>query len=444
MARAAWGGPARRAKAKAKMKRETIPELQAEDRGVLRFLTCGSVDDGKSTLIGRLLFDTKALLADTIDTLHRQAAKRGLAALDLSLLTDGLTAEREQGITIDVAYRYFATGRRKFIIADAPGHEQYTRNMVTAASTADVAVLLVDARKGILAQTRRHATIAALLGVHQLIVAVNKMDLAGFDRGVFESICDDFRGWLGQHRQLDVDLRFIPISALDGDMIVERGERLPWYGGPTLVELLEEAPSTQLDEQAPLRLPVQWVCRPSQSDFRGYAGRIEAGRLAVGDEIVVLPAGLRSRVTRLAVGESVAASAFAGQSVLVSLADELDISRGDLLVRAAEAPPGPRREFEATICWLSAQRLSTARTYLLQHATRATRARVGSVQARLDVDAAAWVEAEHEVDLNEIARIRLRAQQPLAADRYGESRATGAFILIDEATDDTVAAGIVE
>lgn len=426
------------------MKRETIPELQAEDRGVLRFLTCGSVDDGKSTLIGRLLFDTKALLADTIDTLHRHAAKRGLAAPDLSLLTDGLTAEREQGITIDVAYRYFATGRRKFIIADAPGHEQYTRNMVTAASTADVAVLLVDARKGILAQTRRHATIAALLGVHQLIVAVNKMDLVGFDRVVFESIRDDFRSWLAQHGELNVELRFVPISALDGDMIVERGDRLPWYAGPTLVELLEDAPSTQLDERAPLRLPVQWVCRPSQSDFRGYAGRIEAGRLAVGDEIVVLPAGLRSRVTRLALGDSAVASAFAGQSVLVSLSDELDISRGDLMVRAADKRPEPRQELEATVCWLSARPLSTERTYLLQHTTCATRARVGSVRARLDVDAAAWVESEQSIALNEIARVRLRAQHPLAADRYAENRATGAFILIDETTHDTVAAGLIQ
>jgi sulfate adenylyltransferase subunit 1 len=261
---------------------------------------------------------------------------------------------------------------------------------------------------------------------------------------VFEAICNDFRSWLGQHRELDVELRFIPISALDGDMIVERGDRLPWYAGRTLVELLEDAPSTQLDDRAPLRLPVQWVCRPSQSDFRGYAGRIEAGQLAVGDELVVLSAGLRSRVTRLAVGDSAVASAFAGQSVLVSLADQLDISRGDLLVRAAEAQPQPRRELEATVCWLSARPLSPARTYLLQHTTRATRARVVSVQARLDVDAAAWVEAEHAVALNEIARIRLRAQHPLAADRYAENRATGAFILIDETTHDTVAAGLIE
>jgi sulfate adenylyltransferase subunit 1 len=316
--------------------------------------------------------------------------------------------------------------------------------MVTAASTADVAVLLVDARKGILPQTRRHATIAAVLGVQQLIVAVNKMDLVGFERGTFEAVCGDFRGWLAQHRELDVELRLLPLCALDGDMIVERGDRLPWYAGPTLIELLEAAPSTQLDDRAPMRLPVQWVCRPSPADFRDYAGRIEAGSLTVGDQVVVLPAGLRSRVAGLSIGDRGAANAFAGQSVLVSLADALDISRGDLLVRAADEQPQPRSEFEASICWLSARPLARSRTYLLQHTTRGTRARVVSVDARLDVDAAAWVEAEHAVALNEIARIRLRAQQPLAADRYAENRATGAFILIDETTHDTVAAGLIQ
>ncbi|HXF46670.1 MAG TPA: GTP-binding protein, partial [Burkholderiaceae bacterium] len=268
------------------MKREDLPELQAEDRGVLRFLTCGSVDDGKSTLIGRLLYDTKALLADTLATLERTSARRGLSALDLSLATDGLVAEREQGITIDVAYRYFATARRKFIIADAPGHEQYTRNMVTAASTADVAVLLVDARKGILPQTKRHATIAALLGIRQLIVAVNKMDLVDYSQQRFDAICADFAAWLAQHAELAVDVRYLPLSALQGDNVVDPSARTPWYGGPTLVQLLEDAPAEQLDTEAPLRLPVQWVCRPAGSDFRGYAGRLESGTLTVGDEVI--------------------------------------------------------------------------------------------------------------------------------------------------------------
>jgi sulfate adenylyltransferase subunit 1 len=426
------------------MKREDLTELTSEDRGVLRFLTCGSVDDGKSTLIGRLLYDAKALLADTVAALQRNAERHGRAAIDLSHATDGLTAEREQGITIDVAYRYFSTGRRKFIIADAPGHEQYTRNMVTAASTADIAVLLVDARKGLLRQTKRHATLAALLGVHQLIVAVNKMDQVDFDRAVFDAICVEFHAWKRAHRELDVALHFIPISALDGDMIVERGVHLPWYDGPTLVELLEDAPSTQLDGLAPLRLPVQWVCRPSQSDYRGYAGRIEAGAITVGDEITVLSSGHRSRVARLAIGETAVPGAFAGQSVLVSLTDDLDVSRGDMLVGAGESVTPPRREFEATICWLSAQPLSTARTYAVQHTTRSTKARITAVAARLDVDAAAWTAADSAVGLNDLARITLRTQQPLAADAYADRRATGAFILIDEATHDTVAAGLIQ
>ncbi len=429
------------------MKRESIPELSIENRGVLRFLTCGSVDDGKSTLIGRLLYDTKTLLSDTLDTLARHANKRGLSAPDLSLLTDGLTAEREQGITIDVAYRYFATARRKFIIADAPGHEQYTRNMVTAASTADAAVLLVDARKGIGEQTRRHATIARLLGVRLLIVAVNKMDLVEFDRARFDAIAAQFRTWLAQHNGVESDVRFIPLSALDGDMVVERGARLPWYEGPTLVQLLEDAPSTQLDADAALRLPVQWVCRPQQSDVRSYAGRIEAGRIATGDEIIVLPGGRRSRVTRIAIGEEQLTEAFAGQSVMVLLSDEIDISRGDMLVRAAEPQCAPRREIEATICWLAAEPLSPARSYALQHTTRAVKARIAAIDAKLDLHKLNWApdsgEARLEVRLNDLARVRIKTQQPLVADTYRGNRDTGSFILIDEATHNTVAAGLI-
>jgi sulfate adenylyltransferase subunit 1 len=426
------------------MKREDLPNVNIEDRGVLRFLTCGSVDDGKSTLIGRLLFDTKTLLSDVVATLERHSAKRGLSALDLSLLTDGLIAEREQGITIDVAYRYFATAHRKFIIADAPGHEQYTRNMVTAASTADVAVLLVDARRGILPQTKRHATIATLLGIRQLIVAVNKMDLVDYDAAVFDAICNEFRQWHAQHQDVRADeVRFIPISALEGDMVVERGTRLTWYDGPTFVELLEAAPATQLDADAALRFPVQWVCRPSQSDFRGYAGRIEAGVIAVGDEIVVLPSGARSRVTRVALGAAELPSAFAGQSVMMSLADEIDISRGDMLVRAADAQVTPRREVEATLCWLSTDPLSPARSYLLQHTTRSVKAKIAAVDAKLDIHALAWSE-DGAVALNDLARVRIKTQQPLVADGYEGHRSTGSFILIDEATHNTVAAGLIQ
>ena len=431
------------------MKRELIPGLggavvDAEDRGVLRFLTCGSVDDGKSTLIGRLLYDTKALLSDTLATLEKTSAKRGLSALDLSLLTDGLVAEREQGITIDVAYRYFATARRKFIIADAPGHEQYTRNMVTAASTADVAVLLVDARKGVLAQTKRHATLATLLGIRQLIVAVNKMDLVDFARERFEAIRADFQAWIANHADATVDVRYLPLSALEGDNVVDRSEQLDWYTGPTLVELLEQAPSEQLNIESAARLPVQWVCRPAQSDFRGYAGRLEAGTLAVGDDVVVLPGGLRSRVTRIAIGEAELQLAVAGQSVMVSLADERDVSRGDTIVRADESAPALRQQLGATLCWLSATPLSTARSYVLQHTTRGVKARVVAVDARLDIHSLAWGADGLAVGLNDIVRVQLKTQQPLVADAYRANRDTGSFILVDEATNDTVAAGLVD
>ena len=435
------------------MKHEPLPELHAEDRGVLRFLTAGSVDDGKSTLIGRLLYDTKTLLADTLATLEKHARRRGLAALDLSLLTDGLIAEREQGITIDVAYRYFATPRRKFIIADSPGHEQYTRNMVTAATTADVAVLLVDARKGVLPQTRRHATIAALLGIRQFVLAVNKMDLVGWSQATFDAIVADFRAWLAQHPELigtaaSLDLRAVPLSALEGDMVVERGEALPWYRGPTLVELLEDMAAGQSAADAPLRLPVQWVCRPSQADVRCYAGRLEAGRLSVGDEVRVLPSGRRSRVTRIALGETELPIAVAGQSVLVSLADEIDISRGDLLVPADDASATTRRELTATLCWLHANPLAPARTYLLRHTTREAKARIHAIDGRLDIHDLAWgcpdaAASPATVGLNDIARVRIKTQQPLALDAYRDVRATGSFILIDEASNETVAAGVV-
>lgn len=443
------------------MKRDAIDEFGTRqddaDLGVLRFLTCGSVDDGKSTLIGRLLFDTKTILSDTIATLEKNASKRGLSALDLSLLTDGLIAEREQGITIDVAYRYFATPQRKFIIADAPGHEQYTRNMVTAASTADVAVLLVDARKGLLPQTRRHATIATLLGVRQLILAVNKMDLVGFDQAVFDRIDADFRAWLAGHPELRANVVSVPLSALDGDMVVERtavdldadaqgAQRLGWYAGPTLLELLERAPSAQLDAQAPARFPVQWVCRPSQSDFRGYAGRVESGTIAFGDAVVVLPGGRSSRVTRIGLGEQALARAHAGQSVMLSLEDEIDVSRGDLIALAGKDEPAAVNAFSAVVCWLSAQPLSAARSYVLRHTTREVKAKVTSIEARLDIhtlgfDAAGA--ADGPIALNDIARIALKTQQPVLADRYAGNRATGSFVLIDEATNDTVAAGLI-
>jgi sulfate adenylyltransferase subunit 1 len=429
------------------MRRDEVPQVPgaaADDRGVLRFLTCGSVDDGKSTLIGRLLYDTKALLSDTLATLEKHAQRRGLSVPDLSLLTDGLVAEREQGITIDVAYRYFATARRKFIIGDSPGHVQYTRNMVTAASTADAAVLLVDARKGIIAQTRRHATIAGLLGVGHLIVAVNKMDLVGYDRGVFDTICADFKAWLEQQPALHVHTEFIPISALEGANVVDRDERLAWYPGPTLIELLEQAPVLTVDAQAPLRMPVQWVCRPSQADFRGYAGRIESGTLSVGDALVVLPSGRSSRVVSIRVGERELAQAVAGESVLVQLADDVDISRGDLLAHANAGAPQPRSNFTATVCWLGQQALDPRREYLLRHGTRETRVRIRRIAAHLDIETLAWNAGTDAVEPNAIAQLELATQHPIAADAYRTLRSTGSFILIDPAHFDTVAAGMIQ
>jgi sulfate adenylyltransferase subunit 1 len=422
------------------MRRDEIPD---DDRGVLRFLTCGSVDDGKSTLIGRLLYDTKALLSDTLATLQLHAERRGLSAPDLSLLTDGLVAEREQGITIDVAYRYFATARRKFIIADSPGHVQYTRNMVTAASTADAAVLLVDARKGIGDQTRRHATIAGLLGVQHLIVAVNKMDLVGYSSRVFDAIAADFRAWLEQHPSLHVRTDTLPISALEGANVVERDERLAWHPGPTLIELLEQAPAHEADAQAPLRLPVQWVCRPAQSEFRGYAGRIESGTIAIDDPVVVLPSGQASRVAAIRIGARTPERAVAGESVLVQLADELDISRGDLIAPAGAAAPQPRSAFEATVCWLGPRALEPRREYLIRHGPRETRARIRSIDAHLDIETLAWRAGPDPVVPNGIARLAISTQHPVAADAYESLRATGSFILIDPATFDTVAAGMI-
>ncbi|CAN5269645.1 N/A [soil metagenome] len=415
-------------------------DFDSTDLGVLRFMTCGSVDDGKSTLIGRLLFDTKTVLADTLVSLAATSKRRGLDAIDLSLLTDGLTAEREQGITIDVAYRYFATPRRSFIIADAPGHEQYTRNMVTAASTADAAILLVDARRGLLPQTRRHASIARLMGVGRLILAINKMDLVGYDRAVFERIDAEFRAWIGA----GIEVVSIPMSALEGPMVVVRGEasELDWYDGPTLLDTLEATPSRSLDPAAALRLPVQWVCRPSGSDFRGYAGRLEQGALSVGDEVMVLPSRRQSRVTRIAIGLDERECAHAGQSIMVSLADEIDISRGDLLVRADQGAPEPRNPVDAIVCWLGHEALDPRRGYLLRHGTREIKARVTAIDAVLDLQSLEY-RAAATVALNDIARLTLKTSAPLFADDYAIHRAGGAFILIDESTNDTVAAGRV-
>ena len=421
---------------------EKLPEV---DNGLLRFLTCGSVDDGKSTLIGRLLFDTKTILADTLNAIEKTSAKRGMSAVDLSLLTDGLQAEREQGITIDVAYRYFSTGTRKYIIADAPGHEQYTRNMVTAASTANLAIILIDARKGVLTQTRRHSYLASLVNIPHLLVAVNKMDLVDYDQAVFEKIKADYLAFAAQ---LGIeDVRFIPLSALNGDMVVDRGERLDWYDGPTLLEILEAAPAAHTEQAEDFRFPVQFVCRPQDSanpalhDYRGFMGRVESGEIAVGDAVTVLPSGATSRVKAIEIGGAPLPRAIHEQSVTLLLEDEIDISRGDLIVKSAEAPE-PVKQVEAVVCWLSETPLSTARTYLVRHTTREVKAKVASIAYRLDVNTLEQ-ESASGLAMNDIARVTLKLAQPIVADRYADNRATGAFIIIDESTNNTVGAGMI-
>jgi sulfate adenylyltransferase subunit 1 len=412
------------------------------DEGVLRFLTCGSVDDGKSTLIGRLLLDTKSILADALSAIEATSRRRGHEAVDLSLLTDGLQAEREQGITIDVAYRYFATPTRKYIIADAPGHEQYTRNMVTAASTAHLAIILVDARKGVVTQTRRHAYLAHLVGIPHLVVAVNKMDLVGWSRDVFQRIQADtleFAGQLGIE-----DVRFIPISALTGDMVVERGERLGWYAGPTLLEILEAAPAAHTERREAFRFPVQWVCRPQTAehhDFRGFAGRVESGEISVGDAVRVLPSGRETRVREIRLGDARLSRAVSEQSVMLVLEDEVDVSRGDLLARPEDAPE-PTRRLDAVLCWLSERPLTPQRRYVVRHATRESKAQVVEIAWRVDLAALAQVRAE-TLAMNDIGRVSLRLAAPLPADAYRSSRATGAFIVVDEASNDTVGAGMI-
>lgn len=415
---------------------------------LLRFMTCGSVDDGKSTLIGRLLYDTKTILADTLNNIARTSQKRGMEAVDLSLLTDGLQAEREQGITIDVAYRYFSTGTRKYIIADAPGHEQYTRNMVTAASTANLAIILIDARKGVLTQTRRHSYLAHLVGIPHIVVAVNKMDLVNYDQAVFERIKADYTAFateigLAQAR----DIKFIPMSALNGDMLVDRLDNMNWYQGETLLELLEAAPAAHSDQTEQFRFPVQFVCRPHDSanpelhDFRGFMGRVESGSIAVGDAVTVLPNGYQSKVKAIQLGNEQLQSAQTEQSITLLLEDEIDTSRGDMIVKTSEATEAVK-QIEAYVCWLSETPLSPARTYIVRHTTRESKAKIGSIQYKVDVNTLEQ-QATSDLKMNDIARVSFKLAQPLMVDSYDKNRATGAFIVIDESSNNTVGAGMI-
>jgi sulfate adenylyltransferase subunit 1 len=410
---------------------------------LLRFITCGSVDDGKSTLIGRLLHDSKSIFEDQLAAVERSTRRRGAAGVDLSLLTDGLQAEREQGITIDVAYRYFATPRRKFIIADTPGHEQYTRNMVTGASTANLAVILIDARKGVLSQSRRHAYIASLLRIPHLVVAVNKMDLMEYQGEVFTEICAAFSEFAADLNFRDVI--YIPISALNGDMIVERGDNMSWYDGPTLMELLDNIEIDHDVNSTDFRFPVQWVCRPGSAefhDFRGYMGRVESGSVKAGDVVTVLPSGRSSKVKQILTFDGSLNQAFAPQSVTLLLDDDIDVSRGDLLVKDVQSVH-VASEFSADICWLSEQPLDTRRKYLIKHATRSVKVWLTRIEHRIDINTSQLIGGLKSLQMNDLARVGIKGPQPLVVDSYARNRATGSFILIDEATHNTVAAGMI-
>ncbi|HEV7390141.1 MAG TPA: GTP-binding protein [Burkholderiales bacterium] len=410
---------------------------------VLRFITAGSVDDGKSTLIGRLLYDTRQVLEDQLAAVEQASRKRGMIETDLSLLTDGLEAEREQGITIDVAYRYFSTGGRKFIIADTPGHVQYTRNMATGASTAHAAIVLADATKGLLEQGQRHLYIAHLLGVREIVVAVNKMDLVGYDRAAFEVVREAFEDFAEGLGEAAPRLRCIPVCALKGDMVVERGERLAWYTGPTLLELLESLDAGSVDlETAALRFPVQLVQRRPEGG-RAYLGRVASGSLSVGERIRVVPGELQAEVKAIYRGLKSVRYAAAGDSIAVSLCEEVDVSRGNLLADARR-PPRVSRDAEATLIWLSHEPLRIGGRYSIKHTTQTARARIESVHHVVDISTLSPVTLSGPVGVNSIVGASLALRQPLAYDPYRVNRGTGAFILIDEATHHTVAAGMLE
>jgi bifunctional enzyme CysN/CysC len=415
--------------------------LQRLQRGLLRFNTCGSVDDGKSTLIGRLLYESNALFDDQLATLERDSKKVGTRGgeIDYALLLDGLAAEREQGITIDVAYRYFATDKRNFIVADTPGHEQYTRNMVTGASTADLSVILLDASKGVLTQTRRHSFLVHLLGVRHVVLAVNKMDLVGFERERFQRIERDY-GELAQKLGIAA-VTCIPICALNGDNVVERSQAMPWYQGPTLLELLN---TVEVDESLlaskPLRMPVQWVNRPS-SDFRGFAGTIVAGSLQPGDSVRVQPSGRVSQVARIVTRDGDLPLATAGQAIVLTLTDEIDVSRGDL-ISAADAPAEVANQFEATIVWMSEAPLLRGRTYLLKVGAKTVEATISPIKHKVDINSFEHV-ATSKLEMNEIGVCNLELDRPLAFDPYEDNRDTGGFILVDRISNDTVGAGML-
>ncbi|HEY4896105.1 MAG TPA: adenylyl-sulfate kinase, partial [Solirubrobacteraceae bacterium] len=410
---------------------------------LLRLATAGSVDDGKSTLIGRLLLDTKLLLSDQLAHVEQASERMGHDFLDLSLLTDGLRAEREQGITIDVAYRYFATAQRRFIIADTPGHEQYTRNMVTGASTADLAIVLIDARKGVISQSKRHAFISSLLGIPHVVVCVNKMDLVDFDEGVFDAIVEDFDGFAARLEMPDVT--FIPISALLGDNVVDRSQSMPWYQGPPLLYHLEHVHIASDRNLIDVRFPVQWVIRPPSSsvaDYRAYAGQVAGGVIRPGDEVVVLPSGRHTTIAAIDTFDGPVEEAFPPMSVALRLTDDIDVGRGSTIVRTHNQPT-VASEFECLLCWMSEQPLSPQRRYLVKHTTRTVMVGGVDVRYRIDVESLRRHEDVTTLELNDLARVQLQLSAPLVFDSYRRNRVTGSLIIIDEATNETVGAGVI-
>ena len=413
------------------------------DMELLRFTTAGSVDDGKSTLIGRLLYDSKAIFEDQMDLLKETSRQRGEEGINLALLTDGLRSEREQGITIDVAYRYFATPKRKFIIADTPGHIQYTRNMVTGASTANLALLLVDARHGVIEQTKRHAFIASLLQIPHIAVCINKMDLVNYSKESFDKIKSDFENFASK---LEIkDVRFIPISALNGDNVVDRSENMNWYDGTTLMHLLENIHIGSDQNHVDCRFPIQYVIRPQSEknpDYRGYSGRVEGGVFKPGDEVTVLPSGFTSTIKSIDSFDGAVKEAFSPMSVCMTLNDDIDISRGDMLVRENNKPE-ILQDVNLMVCWMSNKKMILRGKYIIRHTTQTARCIIKEIKYKIDINSLHRIENEKEINLNDIARVTIRSTKPLFVDSYRRNRNTGSVILVDEATNETVAAGMI-
>jgi sulfate adenylyltransferase subunit 1 len=425
------------------MNQDTFNQHTYLDMELLRFTTAGSVDDGKSTLIGRLLYDSKSIFEDQYEAIEATSKRKGDEHVNLALLTDGLRAEREQGITIDVAYRYFATPRRKFIIADTPGHIQYTRNMVTGASTANLALILVDARKGVVEQTYRHTFIATLLGIPHIVFCINKMDLVDYSEETFHKIKEDIRAFASKLNVKDV--RFIPISALKGDNIVHDSERMPWYKGGTLLYLLENVHIASDHNHIDCRFPVQYVIRPQNTefhDYRGYAGRIAGGVFKPGDEVMVLPSGFTSQIKSIDTFDGPVEEGFAPMAVTMTLKDEIDISRGDMIVRVNNKPE-VSQDLDIMLCWLNEKALVPNGKYTIRHTTNEARCMVKNIHYKVDINTLHRLEDDKEIRMNDIARVSLRTTKPLFYDRYTRNRITGSVIIIDEATNNTVGAGMI-